>query len=59
MLGRLGIGENVPELLKADLDLENEAIPCCARGISLRKHARRYQTRCQILDNEEEHVDTL
>ena len=62
MLGRLRIGENVPELLKADLDLENEAIPLLRDAIAHCEIVRDYISRDllrQILDNEEEHVDTL
>ena len=35
-LGRLKIGENVEEVLKADLALENEAIPLLREGIAKR-----------------------
>ena len=62
MLGRLRIGENVPELLKADLDLENEAIPLLRDAIAYCETVRDYVSRDllrEILDNEEEHVDVL
>ena len=62
MLGRLRIGETVEEVLKADLDLENEAIPLLRDAIQHCEQVRDYVTRDllrQILDNEEEHVDTL
>ena len=62
MLGRLKIGENVEEVLKADLALENEAIPLLRDGISHCETVRDYVSRdllTEILDNEEEHVDML
>ena len=62
LLGRLRIGESVPELLKADLDLENEAIPLLRDAIAHCEVVRDYVSRDllrDILDNEEEHVDTL
>jgi bacterioferritin len=62
MLGRLRIGEDVPELLKADLALENEAIPLLRDAIAHCETVRDYVSRDllrQILDSEEEHVDVL
>jgi len=62
MLGRLRIGENVEELLKADLALEYEALPALKNGIALCEETRDYVTRDllqTILDSEEEHIDTL
>ncbi len=62
MLGRLKIGENVEEILNADLELENEAIPLLRDAIAHCESVRDYVTRdllLEILDNEEEHVDTL
>ena len=62
MLGRLKIGENVEEVLKADLALENEAIPLLKDGIAHCETVRDYVSRdllTEILDNEEEHVDML
>ncbi|WP_414901315.1 bacterioferritin [Sphingomonas flavalba] len=62
MLGRLRIGESVEEILKADLALENEAIPLLRDGIAHCESVRDYITRElleDILANEEEHVDTL
>ena len=62
MLGRLRIGENVEELLKADLALENEALPVLRDGIQYCEQVRDYVTRDlfqHILESEEEHVDTL
>jgi bacterioferritin len=62
LLGRLKIGENVEEVLKADLELENEAIPVLRDGIAHCEAVRDYISRElleDILANEEEHVDTL
>ena len=62
LLGRLKIGENVEEVLKADLALENEAIPVLREGIAACEAVRDYISRELlegILANEEEHVDTL
>jgi len=62
MLGRLRIGETVEELLRADLDLENEAIPLLRDAIQHCETVRDYISRDlfkRILDNEEEHVDFL
>jgi bacterioferritin len=62
LLGRLKIGENVEEVLKADLALENEAIPLLRDAIAHCESVRDYISRElfeAILANEEEHVDTL
>ncbi len=62
MLGRLRIGESVEELLRADLALENDAIPQLREGIAYCEQVRDYITRDllqSILDSEEEHVDML
>ncbi|WP_157215813.1 bacterioferritin [Flavisphingomonas formosensis] len=62
LLGRLKIGESVEEVLKADLALENEAIPLLRDGIAHCETVRDYISRDllkRILDSEEEHVDTL
>ncbi len=61
-LGRLRIGENVEELLRADLALENEAIPLLRESIVHCEIVRDFISRDlfkRILDNEEEHVDFL
>lgn len=61
-LGRLKIGETVEEILKADLALEMEAIPLLRDAIEHCEKVRDYISRDlfqHILDNEEEHVDTL
>ena len=61
-LGRLRIGETVPEILKADLAMEMDAIPDLREGIAHCEAVRDYATR-EIFDNilvsEEEHVDFL
>ncbi len=62
LLGRLRIGETVEEILKADLDLEHEAIPHLRDAIEHCEKVRDYVSRelfAEILDNEEDHVDTL
>ena len=62
MLGRLRIGETVEEILKADLELEREALPQLRGAIEYCETKRDYVTRdllVEILDNEEEHVDIL
>lgn len=62
LLGRLKIGENVEEILKADLDLENEAVPQLKEAIAHCETVRDYVSRdlfAYILENEEEHVDTI
>jgi bacterioferritin len=62
LLGRLRIGETVEEILKADLALENEAIPQLRDGIAYCEQVRDYISRDllqSILDSEEEHVDHL
>jgi bacterioferritin len=61
-LGRLRIGENVEEVLKADLALEEEALPPLRDGIAYCEKVRDFVTRdlfAHILENEEEHVDIL
>jgi bacterioferritin len=62
LLGRLKIGETVEEVLKADLALENEAIPLLREAIQHCESVRDYVSRdlfTHILDNEEEHIDFL
>ncbi|GAB4143442.1 MAG: bacterioferritin BfrB [Sphingomonadales bacterium] len=61
-LNHLRIGENVPELLKCDLALEEEAIPDLREAIAYCESVRDYITRElleDILESEEEHVDFL
>jgi bacterioferritin len=62
MLGRLRVGENVEEILKADLELEREAVGQLKGAIAHCETVRDYVSRdlfTRILDNEEEHVDML
>jgi bacterioferritin len=62
MLGRLRIGENVEEILRADLELELEAVVQLKEAIAHCESVRDYTSRdlfADILENEEEHVDTL
>lgn len=62
LLGRLRIGETVEEVLKADLDLEMEAVAVLKDAIEHSEKVRDYVSRDlfrRILDSEEEHVDTL
>ena len=61
-LGRLHIGENVEEILKADLALEEEAIPMLREAIAHCETVRDFVSRdlfAAILASEEEHVDFL
>ena len=61
-LGRLRIGETVEEILKADLELEMEALPQLKEAASYCEGIRDFVSRdlfVHILDNEEEHVDFL
>ena len=62
LLGRLRIGETVEEVLRADLELEMEAIPQLKGAIEHCESVRDYVSRdllAEILENEEEHVDAL
>ena len=62
MLGRLRIGEKVEEVLKADLELELEAVDQLKGAIAHSEKVRDFVSRdlfAKILSNEEEHVDTL
>ena len=60
--GCLRIGENVEEVLKADLELEEEALPLLRDAIQHCEAVRDYVSRdlfAHILENEEHHVDVL
>jgi bacterioferritin len=62
LLGRLHIGENVEEILKADLELELEALSQLKGAIAHCETVQDYVSRdlfSEILENEEQHVDTL
>jgi bacterioferritin len=59
---KLKVGENVEEILRADLALEMEAIPLLRDAIQHSESVRDYVSRElfeRILENEEEHVDFL
>jgi bacterioferritin len=61
-LGKLRIGEDVPEILQCDLDMEMDAIPDLRAGIAYCEQHKDYVTRDlfdRILQSEEEHVDWL
>jgi bacterioferritin len=61
-LGRLKIGENVEEVLKADLALEMEAVVQLREAIAYSEEVRDYVSRdlfAEILSNEEEHIDFI
>ena len=61
-LNRLRIGENVPEILQADLDLEYEALGLLREAIPYCESIRDFGTRellTEILEAEEEHVDFI
>ena len=62
MLGRLRVGETVEEILRADLELEREAIDQLKGAIAHAESVKDFVSRdlfVEILGNEEEHVDTL
>jgi bacterioferritin len=61
-LGKLLIGENVPELLKCDLQLEKQAHPMYKAAIEHCESVGDYVTRelfVKIQKSEEEHIDFL
>ena len=61
-LGRLRIGENPAEVLRADLALEMDGLPVLRDAIAYCETAGDYVSRklfVDILDSEEEHVDWL
>ena len=62
LLGRLRIGESVEEALRGDLEIEIEACAQLRNAIEHCEAVRDYVSRdlfARILENEEEHVDTL
>ena len=61
-LGKLLIGQTVPEMLKCDLDLERAARPMYQEAIAYCESVKDYISRElleHILENEEEHIDWL
>ncbi len=61
-LGKLRIGEDAPEMIKCDLDLELDALPDLRAGIAYCEAHKDYVSRelfDSILKSEEEHVDWL
>ena len=61
-LGKLRVGENVPEMLQCDLDLELDALPDLQAAISYCETHKDFVSRelfDSILISEEEHVDWL
>jgi bacterioferritin len=61
-LNKLLIGENVPECLRCDLDLEQQALPLLREAIAYCESVNDFVTRElfeDILESEEEHVDWL
>jgi len=62
MLGRLRIGQTVEEMLRADLELEVEAVDQLKGAIVHCESVRDFTSRdlfAKILSNEEDHVDHL
>ena len=61
-LGRLRIGETVEEILKADLEVEYEAVEQLKGAIKVSEDTQDYVSRdlfSEILRNEEEHIDYI
>src|SRR4051812_26460573 len=61
-LGRLRIGENVEEILKADLEAEYEAVQMYRDGARYCESVNDFVSRdlfTDVLENEEHHVDML
>ncbi|MGB5344886.1 MAG: bacterioferritin [Woeseia sp.] len=61
-LGKLKIGEDVPEILQSDLDMEYDALPDLKAAIAYCEAHKDYVSRelfAEILESEEEHVDWL
>ena len=61
-LGRLRIGETVPEILAADLALEHEALTLLREAVVHSESVRDFGSRelfVEILEAEEEHVDFI
>jgi bacterioferritin len=61
-IGKLRIGEDIPEILQSDLEMELDAIPDLRAGIAYCEAHKDYVSRDlfnDILTSEEEHVDWL
>ncbi len=61
-LGKLRIGENVPEMLQCDLEAEHEAHAFYSEAIGYCEKIADYTTRAlfaEVLADEEEHIDFL
>ena len=61
-LNNLRIGQNVKEVLEADLEVENEAVPHLKESIKIAEDEQDYVSRDlfrSILDSEEHHIDWL
>lgn len=61
-LGKLKIGENVPEVLKSDLSVEVANQACLKKAITIAEDAKDYISREileKILDDTEEHIDWI
>jgi len=61
-LGKLKIGENTEEMLRCDLELEQEAVPLLREAIEYCEQVKDYVSRELfegILESEEEHIDWL
>jgi bacterioferritin len=62
LLGRLRVGETVEEILKADMALEEDAIPTLREAAAYCETVKDFVSRdlfVKILANEEDHVDYL
>ena len=61
-IGKINIGENVPEMMKVDYALELDALPRLNQGIELCRELGDNNSRHlleEILEEEEEHVDWI
>lgn len=61
-IGKLKIGENVLEMLRCDLDLEQEAVPLLRDAVAHCESVKDYVSRElfeDILESEEAHIDWL